>query len=86
MSIVKYDGSRFITEEDIDREFTGHYVLLFTGGKPNAHEGFLVASGVGSEETYSELSDLSIIELNAQAKIIYGCKTRGDSLHVQLLG
>jgi len=28
VDIKRYDGTRFITEEDIDREFTGQWVLL----------------------------------------------------------
>ena len=84
--IIRYDGTRFMTEEDVDREFTGHWVLLKTTGRPNTHEGYLVASAEGRDELRPELSDIAITEFGSRAKIIYGCKTRGDSLHVQILG
>ena len=84
--IIRYDGKRFITESEIDNEFTGKWVLIRTTGEPNMHEGFLVASADGDNELRPILSDIAIMELDCKAKIIYGCETRGDTLHVQLLG
>ena len=84
--VVRYDGTRFITENEIDKEFTDKWVLIRTTGEPNLHSGFLVASAEGNNELYSVLTDIAVLELNAKAKIIYGCKTRGDNLHVQLHG
>jgi len=85
MDITRYDGTRFITEEEIDREFTGHWVLV---SQRNAvdREGYLIASAEGRDELLSELDDIAILELNSNATIIYGCKERGGSLHVELLG
>ena len=83
--ITRYEGKRFITEAEIDAEFTGCYVLIDTIDFPNERAGYLVASGDGSDEALEALDDLADAELKA-ANIIYGCKTRGGSLHVQLLG
>ena len=85
MDIIRYDGTRFITEEEIDREFTGHYVLVATDNALN-REGYLIATADGSGECYSALTEIGILELDSKATIIYGCKERGGSLHVELLG
>jgi len=86
MDITRYDGTRFITEEEIDREFTGQWVLISFENLENSwHGGYLVASADGRDELRPELSDIAVLEFNRKAKIIYGCKTRGDSFHVQIL-
>ena len=43
MKITRYDGTRFITEEEIDQEFTGQWVLI-TINHINANEGYLIPS------------------------------------------
>ncbi|MCL1863610.1 MAG: hypothetical protein FWF78_08595 [Defluviitaleaceae bacterium] len=86
MDIVRYAGTRFITEEEIDREFTGHWVLVRIDGAPYEREGYLMASAEGRDEFRSDLEDIAVMELDSKAKILYGCKTRGGSLHVELLG
>ena len=85
IDIVRYDGTRFMTEEDIDREFIGQWVLLRIN-KDYDREGYLVASADGRDEMRSVLSDIAVDEFDAKAKIIFGCKSRGGSLHVELLG
>ena len=84
MDIIRYDGTRYITEEEIDREFTGQWVLI-TIDDDIDREGYLVASAEGSGEFRPVLSDIAVDEFGARAKIIYGCETRGGSLHVELL-
>ena len=87
MDIIRYDGTRFITEEEIDREFTGSYVLISLKGRDNPWDGgYLVAAADGDADGYSLLSDIGILEFDSQATIIYGCKERGGNLHVELLG
>lgn len=85
MNIVRYDGTRFITEEEIDSEFTGQWVLIKIDDDVD-REGYLVASAEGTGEFRPVLSDIAIDEFDSRAKVIYGCETRGGSLHVQLLG
>jgi len=85
MQITRYDGTRFITEEEIDREFTDHWVLIATA-KAVDRKGYLVASADGDDDNYAPLSDIAIDELNSNAKVIYGCKERGGDFHAQLLG
>jgi hypothetical protein len=86
MEITRYDGTRFLTEEDVDREFTGQWVLLRIIGAPYEREGYLVASADGIDELRPDLEDIAITEFDSNAKILYGCKSRGGSLHVELLG
>ena len=85
MDIIRYDGTRFITEEEIDREFEGHWVLI-TIKNDLDREGYLVASAKGEDKNRSIIDGIGIDEYDAKATIIYGCKTRGESLHVELLG
>jgi len=85
MEIIRYDGTRFITEGEIDEEFTGHWVLIATKDAVD-REGYLIASAEGRDELRPELDEIGILELNSKATIIYGCKERGGSLHVELLG
>ena len=87
MDIIRYDGNRFITEEEVDSEFTGHWVLVDLNGTDNPWDGgYLVASAEGRGELRPLLSDIAIHEFNSNATIIYGCKERGGNLHVELLG
>ncbi|MCL1884370.1 MAG: hypothetical protein FWF81_11565 [Defluviitaleaceae bacterium] len=85
MNITRYDGTRFITEEEIDREFTGHWVLVSTKEDVD-REGYLIASAEGRDELRPALEEIGILELHSEGTIIYGCKERGGSLHVELLG
>ena len=84
--VVRYDGSRFITEEEIHSEFTGRWVLIYTEGRPNAHEGYLVASADGRDIFRPMLSDISIDEFDCKTRIIYGCAPQDEYLNVRLLG
>ncbi|MCL1997676.1 MAG: hypothetical protein FWG65_02805 [Turicibacter sp.] len=87
MELTRYDGTRFITEEEIDREFTGKYALIsFEGSKDHWSGGYLRAVAEDSADGYSALCEISILEYEADAKIIYGCKERGVNLHVEFLG
>ena len=85
MDVIRYDGTRFITEEEIDQEFTGHWVLVSTSDDVD-REGYLIASAEGRDELRPLLVEIGILEFNSDATIIYGCKERGGSLHVELLG
>ena len=87
MEINRYDGSRFITEEEIDQEFTGQWVLVSLVGLDNPWDGgFLVASAEGRDELRPKLSYIAMNEFDSNAMVIYGCKERGGNLHVELLG
>ena len=78
---------RFITEDEIDREFTGQWVLVSLEGTNNLWDGgYLAASASGQDELRSALDKIGIMEFHANAMIYYGCKERGGSLHVELLG
>jgi len=84
--ITRYDGTRFITEEEIDKEFLDHWVLI-TIENPNDRSGYMIASATDEGENRSLLSDIAAFELDdaLDKKIIYGCKERGGNLHVYLI-
>ena len=86
MDLERYDGTRFITEEEIDAEFTGFWVLVATN-QINANEGFLVAAAKDVDEPNMRmvLENIGLDEYNGCAKIFYGCESRGMNLHVELL-
>jgi len=87
MEITRYDGTRFITEEDVDREFAGKWVLMRVEDERAvlARKGYLVASAEGRDELRSELEGIANMEYDSMATILYGCETRGDCLHAELL-
>jgi len=84
--ITRYDGTRFITEEEIDKEFLDHWVLIKIAN-PNDRSGYMIASATDEGENRQMLSNIVIFELNkdVEAKIIYGCEERGGDLHVYLI-
>jgi len=85
--IKRYDGKRFITEEEIDREFLGKWVLVSFEGTDNPWDGgYLVASAEDRPELRWALDDIASDEFNNNAQIRYGCEERGVNLHVELLG
>ena len=86
-NVLRYDGNRFITEEEIDKEFTGHWVLIIIDNDLD-NDGYLVASAKDRDDCNlrSVLEDIGLDEYDGRAKIIYGCKNRGMNLHVELLG
>jgi hypothetical protein len=83
--ITRYDGTRFITEEEIDQEFTGQWALIHAK-KPVDRDGLLIATGPDTHEAYAVLSDMAEDGYELHAKLIFACETRGGSLHVELLG
>ncbi|MCL2356369.1 MAG: hypothetical protein FWC70_04295 [Defluviitaleaceae bacterium] len=86
MGIIRYDGTRFVTEGDVDREFTGQWVLVRIHDEENPRNGYLLASAAGRDDLRPQLEDIGITEFDSKAKILYGCKSRGRNLHVELLG
>ena len=44
MSLIRYDGTRVLTEKDVAREFLGKTVLLDDRKFPDNIKGYLVAS------------------------------------------
>jgi hypothetical protein len=49
-------------------------------------DGYLLASAEDHDMAYLTLRRIGILEYGAQTTIIYGCQTRGENLHVELLG
>lgn len=84
--ITRYDGTRFITETEIDKEFTDHWVLIAIENDQQGFdgEGYLIASIEDVGDNYGLIADLAT-ELDFKVKIKCGCKERGGDLHVQIL-
>ncbi|MCL1997675.1 MAG: hypothetical protein FWG65_02800 [Turicibacter sp.] len=87
MELTRYDGTRFITEEEIDKEFTGKYALItFEGLDDHWNGGYLRAVAEDSADGFSAIDDIGIFEHNSNARVVYGCEERGTNLHVEFLG
>ena len=88
-NIIRYDGTRFITEEEIDKEFTNQWVLVKLLEDEDApfRDGYLIASTEDTPENRWDLEEIAFNELDCRyATLIYGCAERGVNLHVELLG
>jgi hypothetical protein len=85
MDIMRYDGTRFVMEGEIDREFRGQWVLVSLTDLDNSWDGgYLIATVTSRDTLFSQT--LAIDEFNANAKIYYGYRERGGNLYVELLG
>ncbi|MCL2170259.1 MAG: hypothetical protein FWB74_09600 [Defluviitaleaceae bacterium] len=82
--VTRYDGTRFITEEEIDVEFEGCYVVIEIKNDSD-RDGYLIASVHGdAENSYSISSDIAMDEIDTNATIVYGTKLRGLSIDEQI--
>jgi len=84
VEIIKYDGTRFMTESDVDREFLGHCVILV--GDSNEVEGYLVASAKGDRDAYKAISEYAFsvganfVRSGGGYWIVSGSDKRGDMM------
>jgi len=87
--ITRYDGTRFITEEEIDKEFLDHWVLIAIENDQQglSGEGYLLASADSKEGNYALLCNIEETELEEEqmSTIVYGCRERGGDLRVYIL-
>ena len=82
MSLVRYDGTRLLTEADIDREFLGKTVLLDSRDFPNQSKGYLIAAVDAIREQVDLLDEILYNEYDGCGQIITGSKAKG----VDMLG
>jgi len=81
MSLIRYDGSRLLTEADIDREFLGKTVLLDCTDFPNQSRGYLVASVDAMSDQVDLLDNIKMNEHNGRKlMIITGSKAKGEMI------
>ena len=80
MSLERYDGTRFLTETDVDREFLGKTVLLDCRGFTEGDEGYLVASVDATREQVLLLDEIKMNELGGRGLIITGSKSKGEMM------
>ena len=86
MSLIRYDGTRLLTEADIDQEFLGKTVLLDCREFPNQSRGYLIASVDAIREQVEILYSIKMNDLNGRCLIITGSNDKGDDAwSVQLI-
>ena len=77
MSLTRYDGTRLLTEADIDHEFLGKTVLLDCREFPNQSRGYLIASVDAIREQVELLYNIKMNVLNGRGLIITGSNEKG---------
>jgi hypothetical protein len=80
MSLIRYDGTRILTEADVDREFLGKTVLLDSKGFPNQIKGYLIASVDAERDQVLFLDDIKYNEFNGRGVIVTGSKAKGEMM------
>jgi hypothetical protein len=80
MSLTRYDGTRLLTEADVDREFLGKTVLLDCREFPSGYEGYLIASVDAEREQVRFLDEIKINEYGGRGLILTGSKAKGEMI------
>ena len=80
MTLTRYDGTRLLTEADVDREFLGQSVLLDCREFSSGFEGYLVASTNADRDGFRLLLDVKTSELNGHGLIVTGSNCRGEMI------
>jgi len=80
MTLTRYDGTRILTELDVDREFLGKTVLLDGRDFPNQNKGYLIASVNAESDQVDLLDDILYDEYNGSGLIITGSKAKGEMI------
>ena len=78
MNLIRYDGTRILTEADVDREFLGKTVLLDCKGFPKGDKGYLVASVDADREQVELLYEILYSEYSESGLIVTGSKAKGE--------
>jgi len=82
MEIIRYDGTRLMTEEDVDREFLGYVVLLDNKDYPNSNKGYLLASAEGERDAFRAILNLKRREFAGRGRIVSGSDVRGQTIGI----
>jgi len=81
VKITRYNGTRLITQEEVDVEFLGGCVLIDSSEFPSQFEGYLLASATGDERSaYKAILDIKVNEFNGKHKILSGSCNRGEMI------
>jgi hypothetical protein len=80
MSLIRYDGTRILTETDVDREFLGKSVLLDCRKFPNQSKGYLIASVDADRYQVSLLDEIIMGEYGGRGLILTGSKAKGEMI------
>ena len=80
MSLIRYDGTRVLTEADVDREFLGKTVLLDCRMFPNEVKGYLIASVDNERDQVLLLDNIKYNEMGGYGSIVTGSKAKGEMI------
>jgi hypothetical protein len=80
MSLTRYDGTRLLTEAEVDSEFLGKTVLLDCRKFPNQSKGYLIASVDAIREQVDCLYNIKMNEFNGRGLIVTGSKDKGGMM------
>lgn len=80
MNLTRYDGTRIMSEADVDREFLGKTVLLDCREFPNQSRGFLIASVDTDREQVPLLVEIKMGEFGGRGLIVTGSKAKGEMI------
>ena len=78
MSLIRYDGTRVLTEIDVDCEFLGKTVLLDCREFPNQSKGYLIASVDTDRDQVELLYDIKMDEFGGRGLIVTGSTVKGE--------
>ena len=80
MSLIRYDGTRLLTEADVDQEFLGKTVLLDCREFPSGYEGYLIASVDADREQVLLLDEIMFNEYGGNGLILTGSMAKGEMI------
>ena len=80
MALIRYDGTRLLTEKDVDREFLGKTVLLDCRDSSESDGGYLIASVDADREQVLLLDEILYSEYSESGMIITGSKAKGEMM------
>ena len=80
MSLIRYDGTRILTEAEVDREFLGKTVFLDCRDFPNQIKGYLIAAVDADRDQVELLYDIKIEEYDGYGVIVTGSKAKGEMM------
>jgi hypothetical protein len=71
------------TTQDVDKEYHGRWVLFdLEGFGLSSSDGYIVAIGDGSKESWENLLDINFKRFSGRAMLVKGNKNRGEMISV----
>ena len=80
MAVIRHDGTRLLTYDDINRDFDGKIVLLDVRDFPNQIKGYLLASADVSNENHRLMFELCMFEYGVDGMILAGSQLESRTM------